>query len=146
MRGRNCILPAVLLTAAIIILAACAPTTKSQGMGAAEEVQAKPAPKGSIQVELPGTAPRTQPSVPFVHSYHDQMQCDYCHHMEPVNGDYSCCVEGCHTNRTSKEGGQSYWAAFHAQEGGSCMNCHIEERAYGKNKDVPVECSGCHIS
>lgn len=108
-----------------------------------DPVQETTAPQKAIFVTVPGSDPLTQPPVTFSHQDHSKMSCELCHHAVSGNS-LSCCVPECHVTRGTFSEWHSYYRAFHAMEGPSCLNCHVEEQEHGQNKDVPTECKECH--
>ncbi len=130
-------------------------------------------PSGPVRVSLPENAKKTVSPVLFDHETHENMLCGHCHHaffigdtvkvrrtyfemqihgydrtdiglVVPHKGSYSCSQKGCHTSMKKKSGKGSFYAAFHAEEGGSCYNCHVEEIEAGGNQNCPTKCQDCH--
>ena len=108
-----------------------------------DPVQEATSPQGAISVTVPGHTPLTQPPVTFSHQTHAAMNCEMCHHE--VSGDSMiCCNPDCHATRGTSDDWHSFRQAYHARKGPSCMNCHLEEKEYGTNKNVPTACGECH--
>ena len=131
----------LLIVGVVTLLAACTPPVPEGQPSKRSEAQP---PDDRIVVGVPATMERTMPRVVFSHDQHREMECSLCHHAGPA-GTFSCSASGCHTKPAPRSDALSCYAAFHADSGPSCLNCHTEEKTHGHNQDVPLHCASCHI-
>ncbi|MFZ5427010.1 MAG: cytochrome c3 family protein [Thermodesulfobacteriota bacterium] len=122
----------VMVMCALLVGAFCLPA-----------IFAADAPKGDMELKVPAGATATKAPVKFSHEKHKAVDCKGCHHKE--SKDMKCSGAGCHDNLdpADKTSDKSFYMAFHKGDSKkSCVGCHKEAKAGGKN--APIACNACH--
>jgi len=123
----------VMVMCALLVGAFCLPA-----------IFAADAPKSVIDIKVPsGTATKTPAKFNHAGPGHKAVDCKGCHHKE--GKDMKCSGAGCHDNvdPADKTSAKSFYMAFHKGDSKhSCVGCHKEAKAGGKN--APIACNACH--